>query len=164
LYSRSLSNTEIPPPHRFLEFFDSDFTQREAKLCFQLGKMKVKDEVKNVKSFTYITFVDFMETICRIASMKNTPTEEDLQEMARRRMIQAPTMERYLFATQLVSKQVAGALIQRDSCDFGSPQTRPLHEKVAVLLSMLYVRLDVDNDGDIDAKDLAGLAETLGIP
>ena len=83
--------------------------------------MKVKDEVKNVKSFTYITFVDFMETICRIASMKNTPTEEDLQEMARRRMIQAPTMERYLFATQLVSKQVAGALIQRDSCDFGSP-------------------------------------------
>ena len=32
---------------KHLEFFDSDFTQREAKLCFQMGKMKVKDEVKS---------------------------------------------------------------------------------------------------------------------
>ena len=126
--------------------------------------MKVIDEVKSVKTFTYITFVDFMEALCRVAGMKNTPTAEDLQEMAKQRMIQAPTMEKYLFATQQVSKQVDGALIRRDSCEWGSTQTRPLHEKVAVLLSMLYVRLDVDNDGDIDAKDLAGLAETLGIP
>ena len=61
------------------EFFDCDFTQREARLCYQLAKMKVADEVGSVDTFTYITFVDFMEAICRVAQMKNTPTEEDLQ-------------------------------------------------------------------------------------
>ena len=149
---------------KYLEFFDSDFTQREAKLCFQLGKMKVIDEVKSVKTFTYITFVDFMEALCRVAGMKNTPTAEDLQEMAKQRMIQAPTMEKYLFATQQVSKQVDGALIRRDSCEWGSTQTRPLHEKVAVLIKMMYTKLDVDNDGDVDIKDLQGLAKRIGIP
>ena len=79
-------------------------------------------------------------------------------------MITEPTLKRYLFATQQVSKQVEGALIRRESCDFGAPQTRPLHEKVRRLLEMLVAQLDMDDDGDIDTKDLKGLVEKLGIP
>ena len=45
----------------------------------QMGKMKVRDEVRDVDTFAYLTFVDFMEVLCRIASMKNTPSDEDLQ-------------------------------------------------------------------------------------
>ena len=48
-------------------------------------------------------------------------------------MIQKPTMERYLFATQLASRQCEGGLIRRDSCDWGSTQTRSLAEKVREL-------------------------------
>jgi len=44
-----------------------------------MGKMKVRDEVRDVDTFGYLTFVDFMEVLCRIASRKNTPTDEDLE-------------------------------------------------------------------------------------
>ena len=84
--------------------------------------------------------------------------------MAKKKMIQKPTMERYLFATQLASRQCEGGLIRRDSCDWGSEQTRLLAQKVEVLIHMLLVQLDSDGDGDVDAKDLRGLSDELGIP
>ena len=142
---------------KHMKFMDSDFTVREAKLCFQQGKMYKRDELRSVATFGYITFVDFMEALCRVAALKNMPSEEDLSEMYGRKMIKAATYVDYITATQSVKKAVEGALIRRASSDWSAPKTRPLYEKVTILIKMILARYDFGGDGLLDGEDLKDL-------
>jgi hypothetical protein len=59
---------------------DDDFTKREARLCFTWSKMRVADEVKRETAWTTMTFLDFLEGLCRISELKGFPTDAQLTE------------------------------------------------------------------------------------
>ena len=53
---------------------DTSFTKREARLCFTWSKMLVADEVKRETAWTHMTYLDFLEALCRMSELKDLPT------------------------------------------------------------------------------------------
>ena len=63
-----------------LSFLDSDFTRREAILCFIWSKMFVVDDFVCSERAVSLTFVEFLECMCRCSSMKTIPTNQELDD------------------------------------------------------------------------------------
>ena len=63
-----------------LSFLDSDFTRREAILCFIWSKMTVVDDFVCSERAVSLTFVEFLECMCRCSSMKTIPTNQELDD------------------------------------------------------------------------------------
>jgi hypothetical protein len=53
---------------------DRDLTLREVTLCFVWSRMLVADEVGNFRKLETLTFVDFVEAVCRLADYLKLPT------------------------------------------------------------------------------------------
>ena len=62
---------------RDMDFLNSDFTQREAKLAFVWSKTRVIDEVSNRNKIWFMSFFDFLESLTRLSQLKNLPSNED---------------------------------------------------------------------------------------
>ena len=67
----------------------------------------VSDEVKKAHTYSYITFVDWMEALCRVADMKSMPSDDDIAIMRTKKMIPEESLKSYLFATQQAKNQVS---------------------------------------------------------
>ena len=63
-----------------IDFFDQTFTYQQACYCFCMAKMTVVDEVYSRDKHCNLTYVDFLEAICRLAEFKTLPNEEELEE------------------------------------------------------------------------------------
>jgi hypothetical protein len=124
---------------RDMDFLNSDFTQREAKLAFVWSKVRVIDEVQNRSKIMLMSFLDFLECMLRLAQLKNMPAEEDLQKMASMRLLKTPTYLSYLKAS-VGSK--ANKLLHRPSNEWGAPHTRPLADKLRICVEMMKAATD----------------------
>ena len=124
---------------RDMDFLNSDFTQREAKLAFVWSKARVIDEVQNRSKIMLMSFLDFLECMLRLAQLKNMPAEEDLQKMASMRLLKTPTYLSYLKAS--VGGK-ANKLISRPSNEWGAPATRPLADKLRICVEMMKAATD----------------------
>merc|ERR1711865_251859 len=67
----------------FLErfgLFGDSFTKREGRLAFTWCKMLISDELRNRLGFVGMSFVDFLEALCRVAQLKALPSKELLKK------------------------------------------------------------------------------------
>ena len=124
---------------RDMDFLNSDFTQREAKLAFVWSKVRVIDEVASRSKIMLMSFLDFLECLLRLSQLKNMPSQEDLQKMATMRVIKLPTYLAYLKAS-VGGKQ--NKLIHRPSNEWGAPATRPMATKLTILIEMMKAACD----------------------
>ncbi len=124
---------------RDMDFLNSDFTQREAKLAFVWSKTRVIDEVSNRNKIWFMSFFDFLESLTRLSQLKNLPSNEDLQRMATMRVIKLPTYLAYLKAS-VGGKQ--NKLIHRQSNEWGAPATRPIATKLRICIDMMRAACD----------------------
>ena len=124
---------------RDMDFLNSDFTQREAKLAFVWSKTRVIDEVANRNKIWFMNFYDFLESLTRLSQLKNMPSDEDLQRMATMRVIKLPTYLAYLKAS-VGGKQ--NKLIHRQSNEWGAPSTRPIATKLKICIDMMRAACD----------------------
>ena len=58
------------------DLFDSDFTREKALLCFKWSQTFITDEVKRSEALLHLTFVEFLEALGRVCTMKPLPTAE----------------------------------------------------------------------------------------
>ena len=63
-----------------LMFLDGDFTRREAIFCFTWSKLTVIDDFKCSERAVGLTFIEFIEALCRCSEMKTIPTSVQLEE------------------------------------------------------------------------------------
>lgn len=63
---------------------DDDFTRRSAVLCFVWSQPFVTDEIKRREKMQHLSYVDFLEAMCRILSFKPLPTSELLKQHSSR--------------------------------------------------------------------------------
>ena len=63
-----------------LLFLDADFTRREATLSFMWSQMLVVDDFRSAERAIGLTFIEFLEAICRVSCMKTIPTEAQLAD------------------------------------------------------------------------------------
>lgn len=64
-----------------LNFIDDHFTLRHVSLCFVWSRMRVVDEndPRSRIRMIHLSFVDFLEAIVRLATMKGMPTDEEIE-------------------------------------------------------------------------------------
>jgi len=121
---------------------------REVTLAFIKSRMVVVDVVESKDRFESITFIDFVEALCRVADALSFPSTEDLAaagaSTARSGVVDAegeaadgdaePPSPYLLF-----KKGLAGlvALPRRDSAGMSKNNTRDLPEKLASLLDIV---------------------------
>ena len=65
---------------RDMDWFQTDFTQREFSLTFLWARMRVIDETpaKSRVKLTQLSFEDFLEALVRVACIKTLPTQEEI--------------------------------------------------------------------------------------
>jgi hypothetical protein len=65
-----------------LEFVDSQFTERNAKMCFVWSRMRVEreDELKSRRKLLQLCFEDFLEAVVRMATIKASPSAEEVEQ------------------------------------------------------------------------------------
>ena len=63
-----------------LLFLDADFTRREAILCFMWSQMLVVDDFRSAERAVGLTFIEFVEALCRVSCMKTIPTDAQLAD------------------------------------------------------------------------------------
>ena len=61
-----------------------DLSEKEAKFCFGMSKMTVKDEVKNHAEYDKLKFVEFIEFIGRVAHTRYIDDDASLNEKIER--------------------------------------------------------------------------------
>ena len=61
-----------------LSFLDADFTRREAIFCFTQSTMTVVDDFKCAERACGLTFIEFIECLCRCSELKTIPTNMEL--------------------------------------------------------------------------------------
>jgi len=72
-----------------VKFINEDFTLREARVTYAWSRMKVIDEVASHDTWGYITYIDWLEALARMAQLKCVPSPEDLEEMATKKIIKS---------------------------------------------------------------------------
>ena len=141
----------------FKQFINEDFTLREARLTYVWSRMQIADEVASHDTWGYITYVDWLESLARMAQLKCVPSPEDLKVMEEKKIIKSKdgnTMYGRLRAWHKVSVgNTQGKLLDRDSGEWGAPPNRPWVEKFQALIDLLFCVFDEAGDG-VDLEDL----------
>ena len=131
-----------------------DVTTREARLAFFHSKMVVADEVKNRSKVMFLSWVTFLEALCRIIDFSSVPTDQDLKAVGLGPLASADRgPEDIMYYEDKLSKADADTQARlrapRPSAEFGAPKTRPLHAKVERMIWLMLGRLSILNKGNL---------------
>jgi len=113
---------------------DPDFAMRDARLCYIWSRMVVYDEIGDVARHESLTFVDFLEALGRVAELRALPSYDELERSG-----YGTSAFDY---SQKARENVSLVMQRRPSVELGAPPTRPLHEKVNILLQYIFHELD----------------------
>ena len=145
---------------RFLKqvkFVNEDFTLREARVTYVWSRMKVIDEVASHDTWGYITYVDWLEALARMAQLKCVPSPADLELMQEKKLIKSKDANNHYGLLRAWHKESVGnkqgKLLDRASGEWGAPPERPWVEKFQALIDLLFCVFDADGDG-VDLDDL----------
>lgn len=100
--------------------------------------MNVVDEVKSRVKLESMTWVQFLDAIVRVADSVNLPTEEQLFNSPNRGNVLA-----YKIAEETLD-EAHKPPVRPSHLTIQAPKTRPLHEKIAMLLDYMFRWLDHD--------------------
>ena len=119
-------------------------SRNELKLIFGWSTMQPADELKRER-LCGLAWIDFIESVCRVAELLSTPGEDTLKEFFHETNEQETP---YAIAEYYdkVPEQLAETL-RRGSADLMKPGTRPLSVKLEGLLEVMSYRL-MRNWGD----------------
>jgi len=120
-----------------LALVDEQMTIREVQLSYVWSRMLVFDELTDVVRTESITFVDFLEVLCRVADTKAFPSKDELEA----RLL--PDVYSYILQA---SADPSKTIERRPSAGLMHPNTRPLPEKLEILLGYIWRKLDYDPD------------------
>ena len=128
-----------------LGFYSSNFTKREARLCFCWSKMKYSDELKNNFKWTHMFFLDFLEALARATELMSIPTDEQI--------------ERYGFANVVeyelgMTNEDLDAEREAEAVSTDAEQERPLAERLEKFLMLMWARYDTTGGGVVTETDI----------
>ena len=114
--------------------------------------MVVADEVKNRSKVMFLSWVTFLEALCRIIDFSSLPTDQDLKAVGLGPLASADRgPEDIMYYEDELSKADADTQARlrapRPSAEFGAPKTRPLHVKVERMVWLMLGRLSILNKG-----------------
>jgi len=153
VYKRHILRVEAKrPKHMNLEHWmglmescaliNDQFNAREARMCFLRARMVVCDELIDQVRNISITFTDFLDALGRVADCMSPVTRAELHEM------RYPNILEYHLACErggdLNGPSGMPHPPQRASANFGTAKTRPLEEKLEMLMDLIFRRLDYD--------------------
>lgn len=113
------------------------FTERAAKMCYCEAKMNVIDEVNKRPKIMSLQWVEFLEALGRVSDRVHLPTQQQVNESSFR--------DRGVLAFMLdqENQDPAHRILRRNSnTSLRADKTRPLAEKLDVLLEYIFQRLD----------------------
>jgi len=115
---------------------------RECRLAFYFSRMLVIDEVKSRHRAQTLSFVEFLEALCRLADMFSVPSDEDLAKH------KAVNPIDWLIKLKALDMEEEDRLRKpRPSSAFLAPKTRSLQSKLDWLLKLMFGRLAILNKG-----------------
>lgn len=124
--------------------WSDDFTRQEARFAFVFARMQVYDEVKHMSEWASLTSTDMLDALGRVAEAISVPTKEEMKDL--------DVSNAHAYFAAVVGEGLTHE--RRPSAEFGQPKTRPLAEKVARLLEMMFVELDPSGDGKLTLTDM----------
>ena len=132
---------------------DEHFTKKLATLCFVWSMPMTTDEIKRRQWLMNLRFVDFMEALTRIVTMKAMPSEAMLKEYHAHS------------AAQFFQQADAGTHAGREALkplDWQTAEANHEHLSSALesLLHMIFERLDNNSDGLITRDELKLLKQS----
>ena len=144
---------EMEPFFKLMESIDicnarTGISRSELKLIFGWCTMSPADELKRER-LCGLSWVDFLEALCRVADLLSPVTSETLDEYFHETNdadTEHRTAEFYKEAPEDYAEET-----RRDSADIMAPKTRPLAEKVRGLLEIMSIRV-LDKWGDDDPE------------
>jgi uncharacterized membrane protein YgcG len=141
---------------RRLQFIDDKFVtaEAEARAAFKWGKMHIVDEYAGRARLEYVTFLEFVEALCRVASLADCPSTDDLCAMQKLGCLKSATYESYSSAFNQGTRRTR--FTRRLSTSWRHERTRTMCERVSIMLQQAYVILDGDHGGSTEwrAKSL----------
>ena len=126
-----------------------DFTAREAMLAFFNSRMVVVDEIKSRNKYISLSFVDFLEAICRVADMISIPINEDIE-------LVGGVVNLLDFKRKVISINTGGSSdgdlakrlnMRRPSSEPLAPSERMMGEKLEKMIMIIYGNVAANFNG-----------------
>jgi hypothetical protein len=124
-----------------VKLVDDFFTIRDLKCCFVFARMTAIDEYA-IRMNEYITFVDFLDALGRVAELVNLPVQRELERLGHANVLT------YHEVVIVDGDDHRGPW--RESTSFEKPKTRRLNLKTEMLLELIFRRLDQDKNASSD--------------
>lgn len=146
---------------RGADLVDRDLSERDATLCFAWSRMIVVDprHGKGLQRDSALPFEGFMEALCRAATLKALPTQEDLKEMG------AKDAGHWIDKMKAMSHYEK--ILDERATPFGQDAPRPLDESLQMVIDILRRAIEKitqsgKNDGVISEAEAKQFATECG--
>jgi len=120
---------------------DSDLSVRDVSLCFLWSRMRVVDEQdpKGRLRLMHLSFEDWLEALCRVATLKSLPTDEEIAEA------EAPNAGVYM--KELAEEEPAAydQLMKSRAIAFGATPLQPIWRCIEHLIQIIIVHVQGDS-------------------
>ena len=127
--------------------YDDAFHRRDGALCFIWAQPLVTDEVKRRVPLIHLSFIDFLEALARICTMKPLPTPEILKEC------HALTVPHW-YQQAAEGKHAGNAMLRRVKWAEEEVSSASLAQPLEALIELLKERLDCNHDGVVTRTEL----------
>ncbi|KAK3262386.1 hypothetical protein CYMTET_28758 [Cymbomonas tetramitiformis] len=120
------------------------------EICFVMSKLLVIDEIKDNHRWITLTFMDFLESICRLAEFISPPEEQDLRRAGYDEA--APTYN-YFKETDAGMEPLIERRLSSGALD--TPKSRPLDVKINQIIEVILHMLAKTHQQATPAKVIA---------
>ena len=128
---------EVLFPLNLMRDEESDFSLREAQLCFLYSQMRVIRQFVDAEKYESLTFVDFLEALARVSECIPIPPLADIKSRGYKSALDWLSKTSQVDARNDANTEKL-TLLSRPSREFTAKKTRPLNQKLAEFLDFLF--------------------------
>jgi len=127
---------------------DDIFGPREAQLCFKWSQPLVTDEIRRNEKCRHLNYIDFLEALCRLCTLKPLPTKSVVEAYG------ASSASALFKAIDRGEHEASVLYAARIDWQVQEKSAASLEEPFEMLMALFMHHLDTSGEGDLSMKEL----------